>query len=215
MTKRGAGFISFVLFVILASCVKKEAQKPAPVAETQMTAKFVVSQDEFDGSTRYQMFLNYLPDDSIKPPPNPAEVTLGKDFSLIEFDANGSQNAKGEVLYFLFVSYIGKEWLYVTNSYESLFLIIDGKRVGLKCFSSNRKYASFKHVEMVFYPVDFDLLVQISKASNVKIKLSGDEGSEIRYFAKENINNFAEFVRRFGPGELSRKQVPGQKGEKK
>jgi hypothetical protein len=212
---KSLGLLFLGLVVLLADCTKKEAPKMDPVPVPQTTAKFEVTRDEFENTTRYSMMYNYLPDDSTKPAPNLTEVMKTKDLSLIEFDAFGSRKEKGKFHYFLLVSYIGKDWLFVNNSYESLFLIIDGQRVGLTCFSCDRQVSSLKYIEMLFYPVEFDFLVKISKAKNVKVKLRGSRGAEIRFFAKENFNNFAEFVKKFGPDEILKGQGEGPKEEKR
>jgi hypothetical protein len=200
--------------VLVTGCANKETPKPGAAAVIATTALFKVAQDEFDDKPRYMMQGNVIPDDSTKSAPTLKESFEAQAPRIIELDITGYKGREGKVKYYLCITYIAKDWLFIDDRDESLILLIDGQRVGLKCERYKRKVTTYQQMEMATYPVEYDFLVQISKANKVKVKVMGSEGAEIRYFAKENIKNFGEYVRMYGPAEILKGQGEGTKGEK-
>lgn len=118
----------------------------------------------------------------------------------VELNAERYTSAEGTILYNLVVEYSSSDWLFVKEG-ESLILIVDGQRIGLKGKGSgpHRDIAyGGRRTEKAWYGVSLDILKMITNAETVKVTIIGSRRSIDRDFTQENFENFRRFVQKLG-----------------
>jgi hypothetical protein len=102
----------------------------------------------------------------------------------------------GTVNYALGVYYFGKDWMFIKPG-ESLILVIDGKRHGLKGQGSLRYRKTLENgtvSELAKYPVTPQLLKEIANANRVDVTIIGGNFVSVAHFSERNFENFKKFV---------------------
>jgi hypothetical protein len=102
----------------------------------------------------------------------------------------------GTVNYALGVYYYGNDWMFIKRG-ESLILVIDGKRYGLKGQGSLRYRKTLENgavSELAKYPVTPQLLKEIANANRVDVRIIGSNFVSENHFTEQNFENFKKFV---------------------
>lgn len=163
----------FVLFSLFFSCAT------APY-------KVKTMHDEFDGYTLHRMQANTLSGGGL----------LGGNIAI---NPQKFISKDGKIIYSLVVEYAGEGWLFIQEG-ESLILLVDGQRIGLKGDGSSRhRNTVYGGVvsEQALYDINREDLIKISNANEVKVKIIGSQYFAERHFSQVNFENFKKFVAQY------------------
>jgi len=141
--------------------------------------KVITRHDKFDRYTTNSMTGNLL----------------GGELRL-ELNAARHSAKDGAVNYALVVRYYGSNFIFIKPG-ESLILLIDGQRIGLKGQGSMRHRRTLENgmaSELAKYPATPELLKKIANANQVDVKIKGSDFLAENYFIKQNFDNFKKFV---------------------
>lgn len=147
--------------------------------------------DKFDGYTKNTMQLNW--------------VSYELYGAMIELNAQRLVPKVGRASYQLIVVYYdsgydrGGEWLFIKAG-ESLILLVDGERIGLRTSENLIKrevgYGG-SITETAFYLVPVEVLLKLANAKRVEVKIVGRHYFVTRHFRGGNIANFRRFCKNY------------------
>jgi len=162
-------------------------------------------QDNVDNQTIYRAQDNKIgyPDGTNCRAPK-CDITFGTERDDCAFQI-GIQKAidKGTTRYKLIVNYENTDWFFIDEG-ETLIMKIDGKRIAFSGSGSgnNRKVLKagelgLEHAavhETAFYPIELKTLKKLATASDVQVKLVGQNSFAQRCLTPDNIAFFARFI---------------------
>jgi hypothetical protein len=173
------------LTTLLASCVPPPPQH----------GRIVPLRDEFseEGWDGYALMGNQLGGKQFK--------SVGSTMKTRTLDLCPTYIATENVsLYSLRLWYSGDDWIFIKPG-ESLVLLVDGERIAVsteKGSLDDRNVTDYGYVhEWATYYVEPELIVRLCHATEVKVKVYGDDGSMEGFFEKKNFENICMFVERF------------------
>jgi len=151
-------------------------------------AYYVVShKDEFEGWTADALMENKLGGSS---PSEKVELTIMRTRAT----------DKTPFKYSLNVHYLGDDWVFIEEG-KSLLLLLDGKKMTFTGAGSkrSRRVGSGYVSESSIYGAEYDSLLLISSAKEVKVRVVGGEKNLDRFFSQQNFQILKRFLTEYPP----------------